>query len=111
MDSQLSRTRRMLLSLPATASDPVTLGCQRATASMWPRTLPRVKVVQSPHDESHEQAVRILRRHGVRNTEDGKRRMLSLGYKYEGSDLQAALLLGQLARIDSTRQARLRIFC
>ena len=62
------------------------------------------------HDESHEQAVRMLRRHGVRNTEDGKRRMLSLGYKYEGSDPQAALLLGQLARIDSTHQARLRIF-
>ena len=62
------------------------------------------------HDEGHEQAVRMFRRHGVRNTEDGKRRMLSLGYKYEGSDLQAALLLGQLARIDSTHQARLRIF-
>ena len=62
------------------------------------------------HDENHEQAVRLLRRHGVRNSEDGKRRMLSLGYKYEGSDLQAALLLGQLARIDSTHQARLRIF-
>jgi 7-keto-8-aminopelargonate synthetase-like enzyme len=38
-----------LVSLPATASDQVTLGYQRATVSMWPRTLPRLKAVQLPY--------------------------------------------------------------
>jgi dTDP-4-amino-4,6-dideoxygalactose transaminase len=36
--------------------------------------------------------------------------MLELGYKYEATDFQAALLIGQLDRIEETRLERRRVF-
>jgi len=51
----------------------------------------------------------LLRRHGVKN-QDGKRVMLELGYKYEATDFQAALLIGQLDRVEETRLQRRRVF-
>jgi dTDP-4-amino-4,6-dideoxygalactose transaminase len=51
----------------------------------------------------------LLRRHGVVNR-DGKRVQMELGYKYESTDFQAALLIGQLKRIEETRMARRKVF-
>ena len=51
----------------------------------------------------------MLRRHGVINR-DGKRVMLELGYKYEATDFQAALLIGQLDRVEETRLQRRHVF-
>lgn len=58
--------------------------------------------------QAYERA-KILRRDGVINIE-GKRRMVDFGYKYDTADFQAAMLLGQLKRIKSTRKRRQNIF-
>lgn len=52
---------------------------------------------------------KTLRRHGVQNI-GGKRVMLEMGYKYEPLDYQAALLLGQLERIEETHKKRQEVF-
>ena len=51
----------------------------------------------------------LLVRDGVRNI-GGKRRMLDFGYKYDLTDFQAALLVGQLRRVNSTHAKRLEAF-
>ena len=51
----------------------------------------------------------LLTRDGVRNI-DGKRIMLDFGYKYDLTDFQAALLIGQLDRIKSTHAKRAEVF-
>lgn len=53
---------------------------------------------------------KLLRRDGVRNTREGKRRMLELGYKYDATDYQAALLIGQMDRLDETTARRQAVF-
>lgn len=52
---------------------------------------------------------KLIRRHGVANLH-GKRVMLELGYKYEPTDFQAALLVGQLSRIESSHAKREEVF-
>lgn len=52
---------------------------------------------------------RLLRRDGVRNIRD-KRYMLELGYKYDSTEFQAAMLLGQLNRIKTTHAKRVAVF-
>jgi UDP-4-amino-4-deoxy-L-arabinose-oxoglutarate aminotransferase len=53
--------------------------------------------------------IKRLRRHGVQNI-DGKRVMIEMGHKYEPTDFQAALLIGQLKRIESSHSKRQRVF-
>lgn len=53
--------------------------------------------------------MRLLRRDGVFNAE-GKRRMIELGYKYDSTDYQAALLIGQLERVAEEHAMRKRVF-
>jgi UDP-4-amino-4-deoxy-L-arabinose-oxoglutarate aminotransferase len=52
---------------------------------------------------------KLLVRDGVKNI-DGKRVMLDFGYKYDLTDFQAALLIGQLKRIKTTHAKRLEVF-
>ncbi len=52
---------------------------------------------------------RLLRRDGVRNVGD-KRQMFELGYKYDSTEFQAAMLLGQLNRIKKIHTKRAAIF-
>jgi dTDP-4-amino-4,6-dideoxygalactose transaminase len=40
----------------------------------------------------------------------GKRVMLDFGYKYDSTDFQAALLIGQLKRIKRTHKKRLKVY-
>lgn len=51
----------------------------------------------------------LLVRDGVRNIND-KRVMVDFGYKYDLTDFQAALLIGQLKRIEQTHAARVDVF-
>lgn len=60
------------------------------------------------NNHEHVEQIKLLRRDGVRN-EDGVRIMYELGYKYDATDYQAALLVGQLGRIKSTHKRRLAI--
>ena len=60
-------------------------------------------------DKKLGQEARILRRDGVVNLE-GKRMMTSLGDKFDATDFQAALLIGQLERINSTHKKRRGVF-
>lgn len=53
---------------------------------------------------------RILRRDGVYNQPDGKRRMIYLGNKFDSTDFQFALLIGQIKRIDRNLRRRRKIF-
>ncbi len=62
------------------------------------------------NDEEAGRRMRLLRRDGVMNQPDGKRVMLDFGYKYDATDYQAALLRGQLERIDETHAMRRRVF-
>ncbi len=62
------------------------------------------------HTEKEAQMARLLRRDGVMNTPDGKRRMVMLGYKYDATDFQAALLIHQLRRIEKQHAMRQRVF-
>jgi len=52
---------------------------------------------------------KLLVRDGVKNI-DGKRVMLDWGYKYDSTDFQAALLIGQIKRINKTHAAREKVF-
>lgn len=52
---------------------------------------------------------RLLVRDGVRNVRE-KRVMLDFGYKYDLTDFQAALLVGQLKRIKQTHAKRAEVF-
>jgi dTDP-4-amino-4,6-dideoxygalactose transaminase len=49
---------------------------------------------------------RILRRDGVVNLENGSRRMINFGGKYDGTDFQAALVLAQLKRVHQKSKKR-----
>ncbi len=49
---------------------------------------------------------RVLRRDGVVNLEDGRRRMIELGFKFDSTDFQSAMLIGQLARINRNHVKR-----
>lgn len=53
--------------------------------------------------------MRLLRRDGVLNA-GGKRVMTEFGYKYDSTDYQAALLIGQLERIEETHVLRNKMF-
>jgi dTDP-4-amino-4,6-dideoxygalactose transaminase len=52
---------------------------------------------------------KTLVRDGVENI-DGKRVMTDFGYKYDLTDFQAALLIGQLDRIEKSHAKRLEVF-
>lgn len=60
--------------------------------------------------QSHGETARILRRDGVVNLPDGRRRMLYLGNKFDSTDFQSAMLLHQLKRIQKLQNRRKRIF-
>jgi dTDP-4-amino-4,6-dideoxygalactose transaminase len=51
----------------------------------------------------------LMIRDGVRNVKD-RRMMLDFGYKYDLTDFQAALLIGQVQRIKTTHQKRCEVF-
>jgi UDP-4-amino-4-deoxy-L-arabinose-oxoglutarate aminotransferase len=52
---------------------------------------------------------KLLVRDGVKNV-DGKRVMLDFGYKYDSTDFQAALLIGQIRRIRTSHAKRVKVF-
>lgn len=52
---------------------------------------------------------KLLVRDGVRNVM-GKRVMLEFGYKYDLTDFQAALLIGQIKRIKTSHAKRLKVY-
>jgi dTDP-4-amino-4,6-dideoxygalactose transaminase len=52
---------------------------------------------------------KLLVRDGVKNI-DGKRIMLDFGYKYDSTDFQAALLIGQISRIKKSHAKRLEVY-
>jgi dTDP-4-amino-4,6-dideoxygalactose transaminase len=60
------------------------------------------------NNQADADKIRLLRRDGVIN-KDGKRIMLELGYKYDLTDFQAALLLGQLKKIKQSHKKRLKV--
>ncbi|MDB5237307.1 MAG: hypothetical protein JWL88_409 [Parcubacteria group bacterium] len=62
------------------------------------------------HTQEQAEAAKLLRRDGVRNTPEGKRRMFMLGYKYDAPDFSAALLMHQLRRIEKQHAARVRVY-
>jgi dTDP-4-amino-4,6-dideoxygalactose transaminase len=53
---------------------------------------------------------RVLRRDGVVNQPDGKRRMLMLGNKFDSTDFQSALLINQLKTINLKHKKRKKVF-
>lgn len=57
------------------------------------------------HKELEDEA-RALINQGVHRDENGHRRMSIFGYKYTATDLQAALLLGQMERLAKTHKKR-----
>ena len=57
----------------------------------------------------YAQRAELLRRDGVRNV-NGKRHMFELGYKYDATEFQAAMLLSQLKRIEQQHQKRNLLF-
>lgn len=61
-------------------------------------------------NKSHGDTARILRRDGVVNLSDGRRRMLYLGNKFDATDFQSAMLLGQLKKIQKFQRKRKKIF-
>ena len=61
------------------------------------------------NEDKFTEDARLLRRDGVINIGD-KRRMLKFGHKYDTSDYQAALLIGQLKRIEETKKKRQKVF-
>jgi dTDP-4-amino-4,6-dideoxygalactose transaminase len=61
------------------------------------------------HTAEEEHRARLIRRNGVMGR-DQNRRKYELGYKYDGTDFQAALLVGQLKRIKSTHKQREKVF-
>lgn len=61
------------------------------------------------NDPKQGEMLKLLRRDGVQN-KDGKRVMYELGYKYDLTDFQAAMLIGQLKRVEATHKKRLRVY-
>lgn len=61
------------------------------------------------NDLKQGEMLKLLRRDGVLN-KDGKRVMYELGYKYDLTDFQAAMLIGQLKRVDATHKKRLQVY-
>ena len=61
------------------------------------------------NDLKHGERLRLLRRDGVLN-KDGKRVMYELGYKYDLTDFQVAMLIGQLRRVAATHKKRLKVY-
>jgi dTDP-4-amino-4,6-dideoxygalactose transaminase len=61
------------------------------------------------HEAQEDHRARLIRRNGVMGR-DQNRRKHELGYKYDGTDFQAALLIGQLKRIATTRKQREKVF-
>jgi dTDP-4-amino-4,6-dideoxygalactose transaminase len=60
--------------------------------------------------KKQRELAKLLRRDGVKNDAKGRRRMVMLGYKYDSTDFQAALLQHQLERIDAQHKLRLAVF-
>jgi perosamine synthetase len=60
--------------------------------------------------EADRKTVLMARRHGVVNDAEGIRRMQSFGGKFEMTDFQAALLIGQLERIEEIKLARTNVW-
>ncbi len=61
------------------------------------------------NDKKLGERLKLLRRDGVLNR-DGKRVMYELGYKYDLTDFQAAMLIGQLARVKETHEKRMEVY-
>lgn len=61
------------------------------------------------HKSEADHRARLIRRNGVMGR-DQNRRKHELGYKYDGTDFQAALLVGQLKRITSSHKQRVKVF-
>jgi dTDP-4-amino-4,6-dideoxygalactose transaminase len=59
--------------------------------------------------QEQDTRARSLRRNGVMGR-DQNRRKNELGYKYDGTDFQSALLIGQLKRIKTTHKKRLAVY-
>ncbi len=57
----------------------------------------------------YPEKAKLIRRQGVINR-NGKRVMIEFGYKYEPTDFQAALLIGQLKRIKKSHLERKKVF-
>ena len=62
-------------------------------------------IIKAPDED-----VRLARRCGVFNDENDERVMKSFGGKFDLTDFQAALLIGQLERIEKTHRKRQKIF-
>ena len=60
--------------------------------------------------EAPQELVKLARRCGVSNNEHDERIMSTFGGKFDLTDFQAALLLGQLERIEKNRRKRETIF-
>ena len=60
--------------------------------------------------KSDRKSVLMARRHGVINNNEGLREMNSFGGKFEITDFQAALLIGQIERIEETKIARIGVW-
>ncbi len=58
----------------------------------------------------NKKIAKLLIRDGVINTKDDKREMVMLGYKYDLTDFQAGMLIGQLDRIEDTHRRRRNVF-
>lgn len=61
------------------------------------------------NSQSDAEKIKLLRRDGVKNVGE-KRVMFELGYKYDSTDFQAALLIGQLKRVKESHTKRQQIF-
>lgn len=59
--------------------------------------------------KEHEDTARALINQGVHRDANGHRRMSMFGYKYTATDLQAALLLTQMARLEKTHKKRAKL--
>ena len=57
----------------------------------------------------HEETARTIINQGVTRDSVGLRHMTMFGYKYASSDIQAALLVGQLARLSDSHRTRLAL--
>ena len=61
------------------------------------------------HNSEHEETIRAIINQGVVRDAAGLRHMTMFGYKYASSDIQAALLVGQLARLQTSHAQRLAL--
>lgn len=60
-------------------------------------------------NREHEETIRAIINQGVVRDASGLRHMTMFGYKYASSDIQAALLVGQLARLKESHAQRLAL--